>query len=213
MGMKIVKKYKLYLPALEDEDDYLNSMKKALITSDYKKGLLDNIEEFKAYKKFMSENIVPVSLPSTRIYKFRFNYQLINNVWREIEIFGDQKLDRLARSVINKMGWYNDHLHSFFFGDKGGKAGSSYWYTSYEICCAVSEDCEFPKLHGDKVLVASIDYSKNPRLGFVFDFGDDHRFMMEYKGFREADKNDIRGDFPKLTDQRGIAPEQYPKYL
>ena len=76
-----------------------------------------------------------------------------------------------------------------------------------------ADSMEVPILHTNEVIVSSIDYSKHPKLGFVFDFGDDHRFMMEYKGVRDADKNDKRGAFPKIIDQRGVAPKQYPDYI
>ena len=62
------------------------------------------------------------------------------------------------------------------------------------------------------MLVASIDYHKHPKIGFVFDFGDDHRFLMEYKGTRIADTKDTKKNFPKVVDERGTPPEQYPNY-
>ena len=39
-----------------------------------------------------------------------------------------------------------------------------------------------------------------------------YNVMMEYKGVRNPDKNDTKDNFPKIIDQRGVPPEQYPDY-
>ncbi|OGY35214.1 MAG: hypothetical protein A3D99_00900 [Candidatus Andersenbacteria bacterium RIFCSPHIGHO2_12_FULL_45_11] len=205
-------KSKLYKPKIENEKDFYNAINRALKTTDHRDALLSIIKEFEGYKKFMSENLIASSVPSDKILMFRFIYQLKEKVWKDIEIYGDQSLERLAEYIIDEMGWDNDHLHAFFFPEKRN-GGIWEWYTSYEIGSAGVDNDQFPILHTDEVLVLSIDYSKHPRLGFVFDFGDDHRFVMEYKGLRDADKNEKKDNFPKVVDQRGVAPEQYPDYV
>lgn len=50
------------------------------------------------------------------------------------------------------------------------------------------------------------------KLGFIFDFGDGHEFRIEFKGVRPLISKEHREDFPKLIDQRGVGPEQYPRY-
>lgn len=106
------------------------------------------------------------------------------------------------------MGWDNDHLHAFFFKAKEGR-GVSYWYNSFEIGSPFLEDDQHPTLHTNEILVASIDYTKHQKMGFVFDFGDNHRFFMEYKNVRGVNEDEDIVDFPKVIDQRGVPPVQY----
>lgn len=108
------------------------------------------------------------------------------------------------------MGWMNDHLHAFFFNIKNGKKNSGYSYTMYQIGGEGVDTDQYPILHTDRVCIENIDYKKHPKIGFVFDFGDNHQFMIEYKSTRKENKSDDFTPFPNLVDQRGVAPLQYP---
>ena len=200
-----------YKPVIIGEKDFYDSIRKAIKTSEHKEALYDIIKEFETYRDFMSESLVSAPLPSQEVFQFRFNYQLKKNVWKDIEVRGDQTLAVLAEFLIDKMGWDNDHLDAFFFPEKK-EGGIWEWYTTYEIGSDGVDNGQHPILHTEEVLVASVDYRKHPKIGFAFDFGDDHRFLMEYKGTRVADMKDTRKDFPKVVDERGIPPEQYPNY-
>ena len=196
------------MPEIKGEKDFYRSIRKALETTTHKRELLDIIKEFEAYKKHMTENLLPSQVPSDKIFSFRFTYQLKKKVWKEIDVFGDQTLELLAEVVIEEMGWTNDHLHAFFFPEKM-RGSARRWYTSLEIGSSGVDNDQYPIFHTDEVLVSSIDYAKYPKLGFVYDFGDDNRFLMEFNGVRKIGKHDDRDIFPKVVDQRGVAPEQY----
>ena len=207
-----MKKEKIYIAKIEGEKEFYSAINSALKTSDHKDALKDIITEYEKYKVFMEENIIPTKIPQDNIYTFRFMYQLKKKVWREFEVFGDQTLEELAGAVIDSMNWDNDHLHAFWFPEMRGKTTFSHWYTPYSIGSEGYDNDQFPELYDFDVFIASIDYSMHPKLGFAFDFGDDHRFLMEYKSIRPADKNDSRDNFPKLIDQKGVGPEQYPTF-
>jgi len=207
------KKAKVYQAKINGEKDFYIAINKALQTSKHKFALKQIIEEFEKYKKFMEENILPVELPQHKIYTFKLTYQLKKKVWREFEVFGDQSLEELATTVIDSMNWDNDHLHAFWFPEIRGKSVFSHWYTPYSIGSEGYDNDQFPELCDSEVMIGSIDYSRHKKLGFCFDFGDDHRFLMEYKSIRIADKNDYRNLFPKLIDQKGVGPEQYQDFV
>lgn len=200
-----------YQPKISGEKDFYAAIHRALKTTHHRDALLEIIEEFEKYKKFMSENLVSAVMPSDQIFTFRFVYQMKKNVSKDIEVYGDQPLSVLAEFLIGTMGWDNDHLDAFFFPEKR-RDGVWKWYTFYEIGSDGADNDQYPTLHTEEVPVACIDYRKHPKLGFAFDFGDDHRFVMEYKGTRVAGKKEKRSTFPKLIDQRGVPPEQYPGY-
>jgi hypothetical protein len=211
---KKVQKAKTYIPEIQGEKDFYKSINSAIAKreDEYSKGmLLGIVKEFEEYKKFMLANMVSSSVPSDKIYKFRFTYQLMKNVWKDVEVFGDDDLENLAEYLIDEMDWDNDHLHAYFFPRKEWD-GLRYWYNLLEIGSEGVENDQYPILHTDEVLISSIDYSKNPKIGFVFDFGDDHRFMMEYKGMRTKEVSDKEKTFPKVVEQKGVGPEQYPDY-
>ena len=199
---------KSYKPEINGENGFYVAINKSLKTTRHREALLAIVKEFELYKQFMSENLISTQIPSDKVFMFRFVYQLKKNVWKEIEICGDQSLEILAAYLIESMGWDNDHLSAFFFPEKR-KDGIWRWYTLYEIGSDGVDNDQYPILHTDEVLVSSIDYDKHSKLGFVFDFGDDHRFMVGYKGVRDITKNDKKENFPNVTDQRGVPPEQY----
>jgi hypothetical protein len=199
----------LYAPKINGEKGFYAAINRALKTTKHRDALLEIIKEFEGYKKFMSENLVSATAAPNRIFTFRFAYQLKKNVWKDIEVRGDQSLAELAEYLIGAMGWDDDHLDAFFFPEKR-RDGIWRWYTMYEIGSDGVDNDQYPILHTDEVPVACVDYRKNPELGFAFDFGDDHRFMVEYRGTRDAGKKEKRSDFPKVIDQRGIPPKQYP---
>ena len=207
-----MKNIKIYKAKIKGEKAFYLAIHKAMETSDHIDALKQIVVEFEEYKKFMNENIISVELPQDKIYMFKFTYQLKKKVWREFEIRGDQTLEELATAVIDSMDWGNDHLHAFWFPEVRGKAVFSHWYTPYAIGSEGYENDQFPDLCDKEVLIGSIDYSKHPKLGFAFDFGDDHRFLLEYKAIRPADKKESRDYFPRLIDQRGVGPEQYPEF-
>ena len=207
-----MKKEKIHKPKIDGEKEFYTAINNAMKTSNHKDALKDIIDEYEKYKKFMEKNTISITVPQDKIYTFKLTYQLKKQVWRELEIFGDQTLEELAELVIDSMDWDNDHLHAFWFPEIKGKSILSYWYTLYSIGSEGYSNDQFPELYDFDVPIASIDYSKNPKLGFAFDFGDDHRFLMEYKSVRPADKKDTRDNFPKLIDQRGVGPEQYPEF-
>lgn len=204
-------KIKLYKPEIEGEKDFYDAINRAMKDSEHKDALLDIIKEFEEYKKYMQEKMVSSTMSLSEIFKFRFTYQLKKNVWKDIEISSKETLEELAEYIIEEMDWDNDHLHAFFFPRKE-LDGLRYWYNLYEIGSEGTDNDQYPILHTDEVFISSIDYKKNPKIGFVFDFGDDHRFMMEYKGTRKVATFDKKISFPRIIDQRGVGPEQYPDY-
>lgn len=197
---------------ISGEKEFYVAINEAIKTSSHKHALENIIAEYKKYKQFMVENISPIKVFSNNIYTFKIIYQLKKKVWREFEIFGNQNLEELAVAIIDSMNWDNDHLHAFWFPEVRGKSIFSHWYTSFSIGSEGYDNDQFPTLCDFDVPVASIDYVKHPKLGFSFDFGDDHRFLMMYKSVRPAEKNDYRNNFPKLIDQRGVGPEQYSEF-
>ncbi len=201
-----------YKPQINSKDEkaYCKAMQAGMSKGEHKMFFESNLQEFEQYKKFMDENLVEADTSAMdTIYKVKITYQLKKNVWREYEVYGYETLSELAEDLIDSMGWMNDHLHSWWFKGKEGKE-MRHWYNMYEIGCEYSEDESYPAIHDDKVCIANINFDINKKLGFAFDFGDDHRFLLELISKRKEEKSDHMRAFPLLVDQRGVGPEQYP---
>jgi hypothetical protein len=72
------------------------------------------------------------------------------------------------------------------------------------------DDDPHPTFKSSEVLICNMDYEKYPKL--QFEFGDSHMFEVLYKGIRKPVEKESKRTLPKLIDQRGVAPEQYPDY-
>ncbi len=110
------------------------------------------------------------------------------------------------------MKWDNDHMHSFSIAHLEKKSanrdGSRVWA---EFFAPDWKDDPYPTYKTDQVQICQLDYQKVPKLNFTFDFGDGHRFDIVYKAVRARNSKEHIKDFPLNIDQRGIAPEQYPR--
>lgn len=164
---------------------------------DYLQNILKKYEE---YKKLFNDSFTEQN-SNIAIYKFRAIYLLKKPVWRDIEILGKQTFCDLAEEIIWSMGWANDHLHGFELAKYRGKS----------IFAPGMEDDPHPTFKTDRIKISNINYEKNSKLKFTFDYGDCHEFDIDYKGIRDFETTDRKIRFPHAIDQRGIAPEQYPK--
>lgn len=196
------------LPILEEKDFYA-AINKAITEHTRVDQLKMYIGEFEKYKKVFTSVMVPVDpkfLPE--VFVFRVEYELKHPVWRIFETLGNQTLDDFARAIIESMNWDNDHMHGFCLPEKHGKS-LWYSYSPYQIYAPGWEDDPHPFYTTDNVFVAHLNYEKCPQLGFVFDFGDGHRFRIKYSGKRRWEDGDEPNEMPRLIDQRGVGPEQY----
>jgi hypothetical protein len=68
------------------------------------------------------------------------------------------------------------------------------------------EDGATPK--GVKSVMVDEAFEKGKKLLYLFDYGDEWRFIVECKKIEETDG----GQYPRLLESKGEAPEQYPDY-
>ena len=148
--------------------------------------------------------------PADAVYVFRATYLLKKSVWREIEVLGMQTFHRFAATIIGAMGWDNDHMHGFEFPERRARPDPYFTGSAIAMFAPGWEDDPHPTYKTDEIRICDIDYTKTRKLEFMFDYGDGHRFDVAYKGMRPVAGKETTRDFPRVTDQRGVAPEQYP---
>ena len=73
---------------------------------------------------------------------------------------------------------------------KKKKAGSVFYRIFKCFFAPGWEDDPHPTYKTDEISIQDVDYNKLPKLDFIFDFGDGHRFDIEFKGNRALKKNE-----------------------
>ncbi len=197
-------------PKIQDKDFYkiINSVTGGGRREKYCQEVLKKYEEYKQeFEKYFTDKNV-----KDMVYKFRFVYLLKKPVWRDIEILGMQDFLDMAEKIIDSMDWENDHMHGFDLPEKNKKPDPYFTGSSISFFAPYWEDDPHPTFKTDEIRICDFNYKKLFKLHFMFDFGDGHEFDVEFKGVRNIKKKENDYDFPKIIDQRGVGPEQYPDY-
>ena len=200
-------KTKHKLPEIE-EGDFNETINHAIKEGRHKEYLIKVLDDYEKYKHVFHDAFIDKN-PSNAIYTFRAKYLLKTPVWRDIVITGKQTFCDLADSIIDWMGWDNDHMHAFSMKKAAGEPQQR--YTQFSMYSPGWEDDPYPTYKTNQIRIADIDFSKHPKWGFVFDFGDGHEFDITILKIDEkASVKDFDEPLPTCVDQRGVAPLQYP---
>ncbi|MFA4872653.1 MAG: hypothetical protein WC659_01820 [Patescibacteria group bacterium] len=191
------------------EGNFHESINRAITEERHVEYLQEVLKKYKEYKLEFEKNFTDKN-PKDAVYAFRATYLLKRPVWRDIAILGTQTFCDLAETIIESMCWDNDHMHGFEFLDTRKRPDPLFTGSSIAFFAPGWEDDPHPTFKTDEIRICDLDYSRHPRLEFMFDFGDGHRFDVKLKGTRHVDKQETARDFPRVIDQRGVAPEQYP---
>lgn len=146
-----------------------------------------------------------------------FKIKLIDNkkISRKIEISNSASLAKLAETILKAYDfWDLAHCYGFYsdIADRYRRYHDS--EKRYELFVDIGET-DYPS--GDKRNALSVRLTKIkevwPKIGdkmmFLFDYGDDWRFIVEKIGEGEKDKNK---KYPLIFDKKGESPEQYPEW-
>lgn len=189
------------------EGDFHEIINEAINKGRHVDYLKNALKEYAQYKKVFEQALTDKNAPN-QVYLFRVIYLNKRQVWRDIAVLGSQTFEDLAEAIIDSMDWDNDHMHGFSFPEKQKKG--YFYYTPFTFFADGWEDDPYPTYKSNQILVCNINYEINPKLIFEFDFGDSHMFEIHFKGMRESQKGENIKTLPKVLDQRGVTPEQYP---
>lgn len=123
---------------------------------------------------------------------------------RDIAVRGDSDLDDLAADILDSFEFDNDHLYMFSDNIKNPYKGIE----KYEA--APMDD-----VFGDKIpltrafIVAQVFNAPKKKMLFLFDYGDEWRFVVQLLGTRDAKNGE---NYPLVTNIKGEAPKQYEEY-
>ena len=135
-----------------------------------------------------------------KTYIFHASLPGSGRVWRKIEMRADQTLENLHFAIQNAYGWDADHLYSFFMS---GKA----WDESTEYC--LPEGYTSGPGNVQTTTLEELNLKPKQEFMYLFDYGDEWRFKVRVHAINP---DAPEGDYPRIVESVGEAPEQYPSW-
>jgi hypothetical protein len=125
----------------------------------------------------------------------------VRQIWRELELTGNQTLADLGEAIPLAFGFDDPHLWAFFLSGKP-------WDVATEYARSPSPD----PVGGRRARAADRLRIRDAPAGkeflFLFDYGDEWHFGVRLVRTSEAPEPDAR--YPRVVASRGQAPAQYP---
>jgi hypothetical protein len=151
------------------------------------------------------EELQPASLDGMRtVYRFKVVFQDAKDLWRRIELRGDQTLHDLHLGIQETFGFGDDHLYSFFLSNKA-------WDSASEYASPFRELEEHEDERDAMYRLAEIPLKPRKRFLYLFDYGDDWRFSVTTEAI--VPDGVVKGTrYPRVTERYGEAPAQYPTW-
>src|SRR3954453_18624137 len=126
-------------------------------------------------------------------------------ILREVEIASDKKLTDLAQAIVSAFDFQFDHAFGFYSALTGREVMRA--QPKYELFADMGERTDSESVQRTRVAEAF------PAVGhtmlFLFDYGDDWRFVVEGIGLGEREPK-VR--YPRVLRKVGASPEQYPDW-
>ncbi len=134
------------------------------------------------------------------IHRFKVSLRDRSDIWRIIDIKGNQMLSSLHKAIFKAFDRSEEHQYSFFVSNKPFDRESE--YTSPGI-----GDDGTGKL-ATRIRIDSVELYGGPKVLYLFDYGDDWWHEVE---LISVTKKVTRASFPRVVKKQGKSPPQYPK--
>ncbi len=180
----------------------------ALALSAQLEGMMSGLDEEKAaedagilqaaLKPFFPEWRNHLTLPEPEVRDGLYYFKVsLGKVWRRIAIPSKLTLFDLSRAIQQAVKFDDDHLHMFTYRNQVG--------LKIEVNHPYSED--LPST--DEVTLGELPLGPGDVMEYIFDFGTWWKFKVDLE---RIDPPNSKIKKPKLLEQHGKAPEQYPSW-
>lgn len=132
------------------------------------------------------------------LYRFQVSLAWKKDVWRRVEMRGDQTLDDLHEAIQEAFNWDNDHLYSFFLS---GKA----WDSKTEYASPYADQGH----HADVYRLEYLPLKKGQKFLYLFDYGDELEHIVTLEAVLPG-AVEKRKKYPCITERQGPSVPQYP---
>ena len=127
---------------------------------------------------------------------------------REIEVLENTNLYKLAEAIVKAYNFNFDHCFGFF--NKIAESGYFKSERKYELFTDLIEEGEDLEPTGarsvKKTKVKEVWQNIGDKMLFLFDYGDNWKFIVKLTESREKDP---KQKYPRLLNKTGQAPKQY----
>lgn len=135
------------------------------------------------------------------IHRFKVSLRDRPDIWRIIDIKGNQMLSSLHKAIFKAFDRFEEHQYSFFLSNKPYDRESE--YTSPGIGTNGTS-----KL-ATRIRIDSIALYGGPKFLYLFDYGDEWWHEVELISVTERV---TRANYPRMVKKQGKSPPQYPKH-
>jgi Plasmid pRiA4b ORF-3-like protein len=145
----------------------------------------------------------PTGKPSAaQTHTFRVALQDAPDIVREFEIVSSRTLVDLAKAIVRAFDFEFDHAFGFYSNLSGPHLRRS--GTSYELFADMGEETDARSVKRTRVAEAFPETGQ--KMLFLFDYGDDWRFVLQVIriGNKEAGMR-----YPRVLKKVGMSPQQY----
>ncbi len=127
------------------------------------------------------------------------------NIVRQVAVSGNKSLLHLAQVILKAFDFDCDHCFGFYGDiDKHPGREQTEIYEAF-VDADVEPTSELAK-SVEKTKILSVFRDMGKKMLFMFDYGDDWRFIVELKEIQES----LTGKLPRVLSSVGVAPPQYP---
>jgi hypothetical protein len=133
---------------------------------------------------------------ASTVYRFHIAVEPEREVWRRIEMRGDQTLHDFHNAIQDAFEWDDDHLYAFYLSGKAWDEDTAYERPFTEGRSAGSVRLEHLPLHARQ------------RFLYIFDFGDEWRHTIKVEAIVPGGVESGQR-YPRFTERHGDAIPQY----
>ena len=135
------------------------------------------------------------------IHRFKVSLRDKPDIWRIIDIKGNQMLSSLHKAIFKAFDRFEEHQYSFFLSNKPYDRESE--YTSPGI------GTDGTSKLATRIRIDSIELYGGPKFLYLFDYGDEWWHEVELISVTERV---TRANYPRVVKKQGKSPPQYPKH-
>ena len=132
------------------------------------------------------------------IYQFKVSLRDKPDIWRIIDIKGNQMLSSLHKAIFKAFDRFEEHQYSFFLSNKPYDRESE--YTSPGI------GTDGTSKLATRIRIDSVELYGGPKFLYLFDYGDEWWHEVELISVTERV---TRANYPRVVKKQGKSPPQY----
>lgn len=152
-------------------------------------------------------------MKQSKLYRLKVVLSHDKNIWRRIEMLGQQSLEQLHDIIFTAFDRFDAHLYSFYLTKPGSKARNRFALSpEYTAPQGIEVDDGFgiKQLHdASRTPLAELNLKANGTFEYLFDFGDEWLHEITVEKILDLYPD---GDYPKIIMKKGESPSQYPNH-